>query len=760
VTSRADSEIELDRMGRIELNVRAVVFRRFVALFALSSLVSLAAFAQTVHVDTSRPTNEFAPNQTFGAGIDRIATGAIEHDLVEPNLSETLASGWQPVSYRQNTDLVIEAWHWNPVGTWSDPSDGGKGYFTGSTALGEPIKLSYGWELPHRGFTRNDGTGNNGFSRMTDGDTSTYWKSNPYLAEKFTGESDSAHPQWVIVDLTQPTPVDSIRIDWAAPYATHYLVQYWVADAGVSPIASPNRGEWKTYYKGSIIDGGGGDATIKLALKVNPVQFIRIWMTASSNTCDTHGPSDPRNCVGYAIKELYVGTITPDGAFHDVLRHTPDQEQAVTFCSSVDPWHAASDEGTTLQAQVGFDFFYTSGITRGLPAMVPVAMLYDTPDNAAAEIAYLEKRNYPISYVEMGEESDGQNTMPEDYAALYIQWARALHKVDPTLKLGGPSFQGVNEDIEVWADSAGQTSWVRRFLQYLKSHNALDQLTFFSFEHYPNAGCTSPWQRLYDEPQVVSHIMDVWHRDGIPAEMPMFITETNLSPAASETYMDIFSGLWLADFIGTFLNSGGKGVYYFHYLPIQMEHGCNDSQGTFGMFTVDENYKIEQRLAQYYVAQLINLEWVKPGGDRHEVYRAGSDIGDGAGHAMVTAYAVARPDGQWSVMMVNRDQETAHRVKIAFDQAGGASTGYAGIVNMVTFGRDQYMWHPSKTHFMAHAAHAGDPPVNANGPGHADPDGPALRRQIDANNDTSFELPASSVTVITGKLATSMADAR
>jgi hypothetical protein len=110
--------------------------------------------------------------------------------------------------------------------------------------------------------------------------------------------------------------------------------------------------------------------------------------------------------------------------------------------------------------------------------------------------------------------------------------------------------------------------------------------------------------------------------------------------------------------------------------------------------------------------------------------------------------------------MVNRDQETAHRVKIAFDQAGGASTGYAGIVNMVTFGRDQYMWHPSKTHFMAHAAHAGDPPVNANGPGHADPDGPALRRQIDANNDTSFELPASSVTVITGKLATSMADAR
>jgi len=54
--------------------------------------------------------------------------------------------------------------------------------------------------------------------------------------------------------------------------------------------------------------------------------------------------------------------------------------------------------------------------------MVPIAMLYDTPENAAAEIAYLKKRGYPISYVEMGEEADGQFMLPEDYAALYLQW--------------------------------------------------------------------------------------------------------------------------------------------------------------------------------------------------------------------------------------------------------------------------------------------------------------------------------------------------
>jgi len=60
-------------------------------------------------------------------------------------------------------------------------------------------------------------------------------------------------------------------------------------------------------------------------------------------------------------------TTTDDGAFHDTLRHTADQEQTTTYCSSVDPWHRPSDRGSTRQAQVGFDIFYTSGVTRGLP---------------------------------------------------------------------------------------------------------------------------------------------------------------------------------------------------------------------------------------------------------------------------------------------------------------------------------------------------------------------------------------------------------
>ena len=169
------------------------------------------------------------------------------------------------------------------------------------------------------------------------------------------------------------------------------------------------------------------------------VRFVRIWMTESSNTCDSHGSADKRNCVGYAINEIYLGTMSSGGAFHDLIRHIPDQDQTTTYCSSVDPWHEPSGLNDKRD-QVGLDLFYTSGYTRKLPAMIPVSMLYGTPEDSAAQIAYLLKRGYPISYIEMGEEPDGQYMLPEDYGALYLQWATAIHKVDPKLKLGGPAL--------------------------------------------------------------------------------------------------------------------------------------------------------------------------------------------------------------------------------------------------------------------------------------------------------------------------------
>jgi hypothetical protein len=178
--------------------------------------------------------------------------------------------------------------------------------------------------------------------------------------------------------------------------------------------------------------------------------------------------------------------------------------------------------------------------------------------DAAAQIAYLEKRGYPISYIEMGEEPDGQYFAPEDYATLYLQWATALHQVDPELKLGGPVFEGVSEDIKFWANEKGETSWFKRFLAYLKAHNRLADLSFMSYEHYPyyDGTCKGPWSNLFKEPEILTHIVQVWRDDGLPDGVPMFNTETNAP--GGDAAVDVFGALWLGETFPAFLTAGGK----------------------------------------------------------------------------------------------------------------------------------------------------------------------------------------------------------
>ncbi|QNI30890.1 discoidin domain-containing protein [Alloacidobacterium dinghuense] len=710
-------------------------------LILLSAMSGAGAEGQTITVDAtpSHVANTFSPLRALGTTVDRIPSNTTDIFFRPDQIKQILEAGWGPVTYRQNTELFVQAWHWNPKGTWSDSS--GQGYFVGDAKpTNESIRHSYGYNLPHRGVTRNNGSEFDGYSRLDDGDLNTYWKSNPYLTKAFTGEDDSLHPQWVVVRLQAEEIVTNIRIAWAEPYARNYRVQYWLGKGDA--MDDPEDGEWKDFPSGVVSDGKGGTVTLQVSPTPLATRYVRVLMTESSNTCDTHGKSDPRNCVGYAIKEIYLGTQT-NGEFHDILHHTPGQDQTFTFSSSIDPWHQPSDlyvipDRMESGDQVGFDLFFTSGITRGQPAMVPVALLYGTPEDAAAQITYLEKRGYPISYIEMGEEPDGQYMAPEDYATLYLQWATALHKIDPDLKLGGPVFEGVSEDIKFWPDAQGKTSWFTRFLDYLKAHNRLSDLSFMSYEHYPyyDGTCQGPWSNLFKEPEVLTHIVQVWRDDGLPANVPMFNTETNAP--GGDAAVDVFGALWLGETFPAFLTAGGKASYYHHALPYSTPHpACWNSWGTYHMFTTDHNYLIKQRTSQFFATQMLTQEWAEPGDGEHRLFHAASDIKDSMGRTLVTAYAVQRPDGQWSLMVINKDYDNPHSVKIAFHDADTSTdNSYVGPVTRITFGKEQYRWH------------------SAMRDGYADPDGPADKSTL-PDGARSFVLPPASMTVLRGRISSS-----
>ena len=725
----------IDRFSENSQRLPRSFFALLLFFVAFSGILVPAARAQSVParipvvtVDTtpSHMLNSFDPDRSLGSSVDVLSHNGIDQVYTPHILQESLSAGWGPITYRNNTELRMAAWHWTENGTWSDPAHK-SGYFTGSTDLKEPTRYILAYALPHRGFSTSG-------DRPIQAPNLSYWKSNPYLTSKFTGESDALHPQWVILDLRAPQPVSAVQIAWADPFAVTYQVEYWDGKYALDFDRGPE-GSWKTFPNGSLKNAKGGSVTLKLSDAPVTTQYIRVLMTESSNTCDLHGSSDIRNCVGYAIQEIHAGSIDASGSFIDIKKDATGKDQPTYCSSSIDPWHSAEDVNATGNYQhTGFDLFFTSGITNNLPAMIPITMLYGTPDDSAAQIAYIEKRGYPIAYIEMGEEPDGKHAMPEDYGALYIQWADALHKVDPKLKLGGPIFEGVNEDIRVWPDAQGRTSWMGRFVDYLKTHHHLKDLAFVSFEHYPFEPCEVTWKSLYAEPQLMKHILQVWRDDGVPKDVPLIVSESHLAANLTGPMSTIFAGLWLADNIGSFFEGGGAAFYHSPIQPQGLQNSC-EGWASWSNFVAPHEYDIIGYTSLFYAAHMINLEWVQHRSGTHEMFPSSTDIKDGEGNQLVTTYAVHRPDGNWSLMLVNRDESNPHTVRVKFENAANMHAEFfSGPVDVVTFGSEQYVW------------------ISDGLNSHADPDHAPVGATVEGDTKTIFTLPKASITVLRGKV--------
>ncbi len=702
-------------------------------------VVCAPAFADTITVDTA-PAHRiasFRPLSALGSTVDKEPAGTIPQLYSQRNVRAMLDAGWGWLSYRLFTELSVQDWHWNPVGNFSA---GSGGYWTSSASVSRaPIADSFGYRLPHRGFTTDQGN-NEDYSRLDDGDPHTYWKSDPYLSSSFTGEPDALHPQWVVVDLESPRPVNAVKIAWSSPYATSYAIAYWI---GSDPIGDPGHGRWALFPGGTVRQGNGGVSLFHISSVPIWARFVRVEMAESSNTCDSHGASDPRDCVGYAINELFIGRLDARGRFRDYVHHAPcgglnpgryacGLRQTATYVSSVDPWHSPVNR-VRNQEQPGLDLIARSGLTRDIGATYPVPMLYSTPQNAVNEIAYLKARGYKIERVELGEETDGQYTTPEDYGALYVQWARALHRYDPHLKLGGPVFQGVNTDVPTWPDSSGNVSWFNRFLQYLQRRGAMSELSFMSFEHYPFPGCEHGAKLLADlvaEPGLMKNIASVWRKDGLPSTVPMYVTEANFSATNfTQTPMQIEGALWQADYMASALTSGVSGVVYYQYEPVPLSHNmqCPSDWGNLTMFDADANAKILARTAQYYAGRMLTREWVAPGNREHDLYKA--TVSGSGRKGLVTAYVVKRPDGLWSIMTVNKDSRP-HSIAIHFGRKR-----FAGTVTRTTFGSAQYVWRSKGAQSRP------------------DPNDPPATTTMRASDAGVYVIPAQSITVLRGRIS-------
>lgn len=639
-----------------------------------------APLTARITIEASKgPVNRFRPDEAFGAGLDGGSKGDADRLYTPHNVAAMRSAGLKPITYRLRSELGIEAWHWNPEGTWSDPAHK-QGYWTSSDQLGKPIMTSWGYNLPRRGDTI-DQANNESWSRLDDGDPATFWKSNPYLDPRFS--HDVARPQWAIVELGDKVPIDTARISWGDPYATAFEVQYWT---GADEYDAAGR--WVVFPGGAIGDGHGGEITLALSPTPIRTEFIRLWLKSGSGGA---GPGDIRDHLGFAVREIGYGVTGADGVFHDAVRHAASHKgQSIMHVSSTDPWHRASDFDPNLE-QPGLDRVFRSGLTNGLPMMVPVGVFYDTPDNAVAEVRYLKRRGYPLRQVELGEEPDGQYVDAADYGALYLETIDALKAAAPDLSYGGPSLQSGVSDT--WLDPDPDRSWTHHLIRYLKTRGRIADLGFFSFERYPfDDICGDIGLKLRQQTGMMSDLLARLDREEVPHDIPWIISEYGFSAYSGHQMVELPSALLDADLVGQFLTGGGDVAYMFGYgpnWPVNQHLECA-GYGNMMLHQADSDGQATARMPAYWFARMLTADWTEPGHGLHEIYPVNIKASPPPAHhdgPAITAYAVRKPNHEWAIMVSNRDGKRPAEITLDLD-------GHAlrGPLEVIQYSTANYEW--------------------------------------------------------------------
>jgi hypothetical protein len=279
---------------------------------------------------------------------------------------------------------------------------------------------------------------------------------------------------------------------------------------------------------------------------------------------------------------------------------------------------------------------------------------------------------------------------------------------------------------------------MRRFLAYLKARNRLTDFAFFSFEWYPFDNVCAPTAPQLQRAQLMlkEAMESLAQRGTVPRTIPWIISEYGYSAFAGRAELGIEGALMHADIVGEFLTLGGDQAFLYGYAPDVVIEERDCSAGNNMLFSMDDEGKIEHRFATYFAARLLTQQWVKPGDEPHEVYATSSDIKDEAGNLLITAYALRRPDGLWSLLLINKDPKQSFDLKLGFRHGGEREMKLAPPIDIYQYSETQYvLGGPAKDPY----------PIRAQEPAH---------KIIKSTRSTnSLTLPPFSMTIVRGPLS-------
>ena len=458
------------------------------AMLAALGLVGTAQAAQTViKVDDTKP----------GIVINKKNMMAADLAIWNPpsryyDMTDALVDGGYTLFRFPNGSLSND-YHWNGIGKydstglWITTEEEGK-YAPGF--LGETI---------YRGTTKD----NYGFvrrSHLADGKMETMW----------WGEIlDPNDPPWVVVEFPEKKNIDSLQISWGDLRPKAFRYEYWTTDYAEYP------GVHQALTNDLKLEANVKVTGPETLYKGNSVRTR--YVAIRFNLQDLPGK-------GVQIREMKMFSNGEDllagNEYKMYAMSTRNGDKARTDWTNI-PWHFEEFMkylGTLPKSADG----------KPAQAVICVNAGTGTSKEAAAWVRYANKvKGYNIKQWEIGNELDGEweesgPISARHYAARYLEYARAMKAVDPTIILHGPLLS-THKMMQKGAGILDGKFWMEEFLRIVgeaeiaDGKRYLDAVDLHNYPYWtPNGANAKDMLKAMLDVGPNMDTLDVWMKRHLP----------------------------------------------------------------------------------------------------------------------------------------------------------------------------------------------------------------------------------------------------
>ena len=403
-------------------------------------------------------------------------------------------------------------YHWNGAGKYD------------STGLWIPSDTSWApgflGETIYRGTTKD----NYGFirrSHLADNNMETMW----------WGEIlDPKDPPWIVIEFPEKKDLDSIIIDWGNLRPKSFDLSYWTEDyadyPGVHQHAENKLKRWGT------VKVTGNQTKYKF-----PTTRAR-YVAVKFKTTDL-----PSKGVQIREMKLYSGSddLLAGNDYKFFAMSTRNGDKPRTDWTNI-KWHF-EEFMTYLKDRQGFSDGWSN-------AVICVNAGTGTSKEAAAWVKYANKvKKYNIKQWQIGNELDGEweesgPLSARQYAARFIEYARAMKAVDSSIILHGPMFS-THKMLQKGAGLNDGKYWMAEFLRIVGEAEKADgkhYLDVVDLHTYPywapeNLNAKDMLKATMD----VGHNADTlnaWMNKYLEGKRRVFLSEFSTSVQGSQIWMD------------------------------------------------------------------------------------------------------------------------------------------------------------------------------------------------------------------------------